>query len=75
MTGRLIIIMIQLPGSLIFSRGLNEVVGPIGIIGEKVRLLNPALRTFKPCSCDYVKFRYNEFDTLSADGGRSLIVG
>lgn len=34
-TGRLIIIMIQLLGSLIFQgRGLNEVVGPIGIIGE-----------------------------------------
>ena len=33
--GRLIILMIQLLGSLIFQgRGINEVVGPIGIIGE-----------------------------------------
>ena len=32
--GRLIILMIQLLGSLIFQgRGINEVVGPIGIIG------------------------------------------
>ncbi|HZJ57595.1 MAG TPA: M50 family metallopeptidase [Clostridia bacterium] len=34
-TGRLIIMMLQLLGSLIFKgRGLNEVVGPVGIIGE-----------------------------------------
>ncbi|NLJ41185.1 MAG: site-2 protease family protein [Clostridiales bacterium] len=34
-TGKLIIIMIQLVGSLIFKgQGLREVVGPVGIIGE-----------------------------------------
>lgn len=34
-TGRLIVMMIQLLGNLIFKgQGLNEVVGPVGIVGE-----------------------------------------
>ena len=34
-TGRLIGIMVQLVGSLIFrGQGLNEIVGPVGIVGE-----------------------------------------
>ncbi len=34
-TGRLIIMMVQLVGNLIFKgQGLNEIVGPVGIVGE-----------------------------------------
>ncbi len=44
-TGRLIIIMVQMLGNLIFKgHGLNEVVGPVGIVGEIGRAVKSGIQ-------------------------------